>query len=563
MSEPNTSEREVTQGREHAAFTLAAEIVQRFELADLAPLVRAIRQQEEKRELSLAVFGRFNTGKSSFLNQLIGRPLLPVGVVPVTSVVTEMTYGSEERAEAVMLDGTVRPIAVEAIGGHISEAENPRNAKGVDVVRVYLPSLARFRGLRFVDTPGLESLFRHNTEASLAWSPNVDLALVAVGADSPLTEQDRELLTRLGQFTPNLAVLLTKIDTLEPEGRREVEAYVESRLREEFAGPVPVFPVSIRPGFEELRERLEREHVQAALAAFHARRAASLERKVETLLRECRDYLQLALKSAETADAQREELREGVLGSAQALADRKLQLQLVARHGAAGARARIEQHLERTSRKALEKKLETALDAEFPVWKGSLAAELAAFERWLRAALGEELARLSAGGQAAFCEPLRDVERQCRSNLQAFRDQLSERVERLFGVPLRTTETEIEVEPPARPDVSVGKIFDRNWELISWLIPMAVFRAVVHARFRDKTAAEVFKNFSRLATQWEERVCAAIARTAELAAIRFDDLTLTVQRLLACEGRERAAAIRPLLQQLEAALGARPENHDS
>ena len=562
MNEPNTSERAGMTGSEDAGLTLAAEIVERFELADLVPLVRAIRAQEQKRELSVAIFGRFNTGKSSFLNRLIGRALLPVGVVPVTSVVTEIVYGSEERAEAVMLDGTVRGIAVEAIGGHISEAENPRNEKGVDVVRVHLRSLERFRGLRLVDTPGLESLFRHNTEASLEWSPNVDLALVAVGADSPLTEQDRELLSRLGQFTPNVAVLLTKIDTLEPEGRREVVAYVESRLREEFAATVPVFCFSIRAGFEELAERIEREYLQAALEAFHARRAAALERKVETLVRECRDYLQLALKAAEAADTQREDLRERVLGSAQALADRRLQLQLVARHGAAGARARIEQHLERTARKVLEKKLEGELEAEMPGWRGSLAKELAAFERWLRGALNEELGRLSTAGQGAFREPLADVERQCRANLQAFRDQLSERVERLFGVPLRTTEGEIEVEPPSRPDVSVGKIFDRNWELISWLIPMGVFRGVVHGRFREKTAGEIFKNLSRLATQWEERVSAAIGATAEQAGRRLDELTATVRRLLECEGSERAAAIRPLVEQLEAALRGRPERHE-
>lgn len=563
MTEQNTSEPLTSLGSGRAAFQLAAELVQRFELADLAPLVRAIRVQDEKRELSLAVFGRFNTGKSSFLNHLIGQPLLPVGVVPVTSVVTEISYGSEERAEAVLLDGTVHSIPPSAITGHVSEAENPRNEKGVDAVRVFLPSLARFRGLRFVDTPGLESLFRHNTEASLAWSPNVDLALVAIGADSPLTEQDRELIARLAQFTPNISVLLTKIDTLEPAGRSEVLDYVQSRLRAEFAQPIPVFCYSIRPGFEELLACFERDHIHAALAAFHSRRAAALERKVETLLRECRDYLQLALQSAETADSQRADLRERVLGSPQALADRKLQLRLLARHAAAGTRSWIEQHLEGTHRKPLEKKLEAVLDTELPRWRGSLARELDAFERWLRGALNDELSLLSSAGQSTFCQPLRDVERQCRDNLQSFRDELSDRVQRLFGVPLHTTESEIEVEPPRSPDVSVGKIFDRNWELISWLIPMAVFRGVVHARFREKTAAEIYKNLSRLATQWEERVSAAIASTSAQAGRRFDDLTLTVQRLLSSEGSERAASIRPLLDQLEAALRARANGHES
>ena len=557
MSERNTSEPGSLVASENAGFQLAADVVERFELADLAPLVRAIRTQGEKRELSLAVFGRFNTGKSSFLNRIIGRELLPVGALPVTSVVTEISYGGAERAEAVMQDGSVRAIPLDAIGSHIAEGENPRNEKGVDTVRVFLPSLERFRGLRLVDTPGLESLFRHNTEASLAWSPNVDLALVAVGADSPLTEQDRELIARLAQFTPNIAVLLTKVDLLDSSDRREVLDYVDGRLKTEFTSPIPLHCFSIRPGFEDLLARFERDHLQAALGAFQSRRAAAIDRKVETLVREASDYLRLALKSAEVADAEREKLREQVLGSAQALDDRKFQLRLIARHSAGGTRAWIEKQLDAKARKPLEKKLEAALDEELPRWRGSLGKELEAFERWLRAALAGELAVLSAAGQNQFCQPLRDVERQWRASLQTFRDELSVRVERLFGVPLRTTESEMEVEPPESPDISVGKIFDRNWELISWVIPMGIFRGVVHARFREKTAAEVQKNCSRLTTQWEERVTAAIESTAKQAAQRFDDLTRTVERLLRSEDRERAAAIRPLVEQLEATLAGR------
>jgi len=563
MTERNTFEPSAALRSEQSALQLAAEIIERFELADLGPLVRAIRAQDQKRELNLAVFGRFNTGKSSMLNQLIGQPLLPVGVVPVTSVVTEISYGHEERAEVVRLDGSVLAIPPGGIGSYISEAENPRNEKRIDMLRVFLPSLARFRGVKFVDTPGLESLFQHNTEASFSWSPNVDLAVVAVGADAPLTQQDRELIARLARFTPNICVLLTKVDTLDADGQREVLEYVESRLRAEFAEPISVLCYSIRPGYEALRARFEREQVEKALAAFHARRSAALERKLETVLGECGDYLRLALKSAETLDAQREELRERVLGSAQALADRKLQLQLLARHAAGNTRALVEQHLERAVRKPLERKLEQSLREKLPGWRGSLSKELARFEGWLRDTLREELACVSDGEQGVFLLPLRDLERQCHANLQAFRDELSEKVQSVFGVPLRTTESDLEVQAPRSPDVSVGKIFDHNWELISWVIPMPIFRGAVEAHFREKTASEVYKNLSRLTTQWEEMVNAAIGATAAQAGQRFDQLTVTVQRLLSSGDRERAAAIRPLLEQISAALPGRPDDHAS
>jgi predicted GTPase len=106
--------------------------------------------------LNIAVFGRFEAGKSSFLNRLFACQLLSVGVIPVTSVVTAIEYGSWEKAEVRFLDG-----------------------------RVELPSMERYRGIQFVDTPGLESVLEHNTDASLGWLPNVGLALVAVSVDPP------------------------------------------------------------------------------------------------------------------------------------------------------------------------------------------------------------------------------------------------------------------------------------------------------------------------------------------------------------------------------------------
>jgi hypothetical protein len=99
-------------------------------------------------------------------------------------------------------DGHTDQVPLAQISEFISEAENPENAKGVACVRVELPSMERYRGIRFVDTPGLDSVFEHNTDASLEWLPNVGLALVAVGVDPPLSQHDLELIRNLKRYTP-------------------------------------------------------------------------------------------------------------------------------------------------------------------------------------------------------------------------------------------------------------------------------------------------------------------------------------------------------------------------
>ena len=81
---------------------------------------------------------------------------------------------------------------------------------------------------------------------------------------------------------------------------------------------------------------------------------------------------------------------------------------------------------------------------------------------------------------------------------------------RAFGVPLRTTETEINVVEPGTPDIRIGRVFDRNWELLSPLLPVWTIRAASIAILRAQSAYLVYQNLSRLSTQWEESINGAL-----------------------------------------------------
>jgi hypothetical protein len=47
-------------------------------------------------------------------------------------------------------------------------------------------------------------------------------------------------------------------------------------------------------------------------------------------------------------------------------------------------------------------------------------------------------------------------------------------------------------------------MFDHNWELVSFLIPMRLFAGLVRKHFSRKVAHLVVVHLSRLASQWEE-----------------------------------------------------------
>jgi len=531
---------------------LAAEIAARYGISALASLLASARAAAEQDEISVAVLGRFKAGKSSFLNHFLGRGILPVGVVPVTAVVTEIRYGARVEARVHYRDGRDSEVRLDQIGGYISEKENPENARQVALIGVGLPELRRFRGLRFVDTPGLESALAHNTQTSLDWLPNVGLALVAVSVDPPLSQRDIELLQSLYQYTPKVAVLLTKADLLSEPELAEVVDYVRGQLARNFPGTPRVLPYSTKPGFERFRQALEAELAGGTLERFAEERESILRRKMDTLLRECGDYLALSLKSAELVQTERQELKQQAVGEKEIVDEVKSSVRLAVQYAAAGTRPMVCNRLE-AHQEDLERAMLAAFEREFPQWTRSLATMLRSFEEWAADALRDELTVLSIRERSAFLAPLEKVQRQVFRALQQFRDRLSDRTMRAFGVPLRTTETEIGVVEPRTPDVRVGRVFDRNWELLSPILPVWVVKAAVHRHFARTVAYLVYQNISRLGTQWEESIHSALWAVEKEARRRLDELMGTVERLVESGASERAPEIRADLEKLEKA----------
>jgi GTP-binding protein EngB required for normal cell division len=519
---------------------LANELAEHYQLSSIKPLLDSCSAALGRDELSIAVVGRFKAGKSSFLNHLLGRSILPVGVIPVTTIVTEVIYGPTDRAVVHYIGGALEEVPLERISSYIAESQNPRNAKQVARLTVELSSLESVRALRFIDTPGLESVLVHNTQASLEWLPNAALALVAVSIETPLSQHDLDLLRILSEYTPGISLLLTKADLLDAGEQAEVVAFIREQLTHSFDDFPDIFLYSTRPGYEHFKRAVEEKVFRRTLDEFRQQRSAIVGRKLETLLRECEEYLTLALKAAETHESERMDLTNQIAEERESLEEIKREMSLVIRHAASGTRDGVAGVLE-SQRHDLERRLVERLKAESPKWK-KLSHALKSFEEWLQRNLSDELQALSLDGRAQFFAPLEKVKTQLYRASQHFRDRLSERTFRAFGVPLSTSETEIRVEEPHSPDVYIGKVFDRNWELLSPILPMPVVRPIVERHFTKLIPDMVERNISRLATQWEESIKVSISQIGEEAARRLDDLVATLERLTT-RGSDDAARI--------------------
>jgi hypothetical protein len=431
--------------------------------------------------------------------------------------------------------------------------------KRVLSVLVRIPELSRWQDIQFIDMPGLESSFLHNTEASLNWLPNAEIALVAIGVDPPLSQRDVELINRLLRYTPRVAVLLTKVDLLSCAEQREVLGFVRTELARKFPKQIPVYPYSTRSGYEELRVEMERGLIAKLAVNAADQRQAIMGQKELTLLRECEEYLRLTLRSSELLDSERADLKQQLLAERDALPDTKLEIQLIARHISGVTRQSIEKALA-PYEVELREEILCAFDEESSSFPTKFASLLESFDDWLGVNLSSRLASLSEAKRNELLQPITDVQCQYRRLLQNFRDRLSERTLALYGLPLRTTEPDMAPTVPKTPDVNIGRVFDHSWELLSPIVPMRLLRSAVLHRFRHKIEYETFKNLSRLTSQWDAIVKTALADLRREAESRLEELIATVENLTS-SSKQEAPQIRADLDELEMIIRTIQEYH--
>jgi len=178
------------------------------------------RLQEDR--FHLAVLGQFKRGKSTLLNALLGSQVLPTSVIPLTAIPTFIKWGLQPAAKVCFQrDRPAEQFSGIEIGelnaflaGFVSEEKNPGNRLAVAEVEVSYPAPILQSGVVLIDTPGIGSTFKHNTEATLNFLPQCDAALFIVSPDPPITEVEVEFLKEVRSEMNRIFFVFNKSDYL-------------------------------------------------------------------------------------------------------------------------------------------------------------------------------------------------------------------------------------------------------------------------------------------------------------------------------------------------------------
>lgn len=529
--------------------TVATDIVQQFELTALQPAVFACQTLSGGGPIDVAVLGQFKSGKSSLLNVILGEAVFPIGALPVTAVITRAANGPERLVRVTYLNGATEEIAPVRLAEFVTESGNPENVRRVAVVDVFTPALRDYPGVRLVDTPGLGSVFLHNTEATRAWMPNVAAALVTVSADRPLSDEDRRLVAEARQTAPRVVVVLTKVDLLTDHELEEVAAFLDHALSLHFGTSIPVVPFSIRVEPTRWLHRLRETILRPVADNVAQERRTALAWKTTALLRACQDYLTVGLQAAERLDADRERLRSAVFTEAVNAAVIRDELRLAEEASRAGTRPAFTQAF-LAKRAAVERRVRESLAAELRTWRGNLAEQTHHYEVWMAERLTAELTPLSCDAAPLAADLLRRAEERFRRVVEAFRDRLGRNLREAMGITLSPAAWEVQRSELAVVPIALSQTFMTPWELLWWLLPMALVGGLFRRHVLGRVHWEVEKNVIRLAGDWAASVDAALADLRNQAAAWVDAELATLDRLLKRQPAE-APAFRDALRRLE------------
>jgi small GTP-binding protein len=231
--------------------------------ADAAGLPSVARDVMETRlpkldaeRFSIVVLGEFNHGKSTFINALLGGPVLPTGITPTTAVLAHISQGPKVSATLVMESGERKAIdvkklgdwlTVEGLGQQVKATKTGTAGEGIHHVELTHPAGILDERVTIVDTPGVNDINEQRAEITYGYLPRADAAVFLLDAAQILTASERQFLEEriLRSSRDRLIFVVAKADLLDAAELEETLAFARKHLAAIVPEPV-VLPVSAK-----------------------------------------------------------------------------------------------------------------------------------------------------------------------------------------------------------------------------------------------------------------------------------------------------------------------------
>lgn len=229
---------DVESNLKHICLNIINEIENNEEIKTIGGFSKEVEVFKERLnddEIRIAVVGEFSSGKSTFINALIGRDILNHATKETTAVITRLVNTKEDSSryntgEVVFKDGTIKKLndlgSLKEYTSTFSITCDVVNQ--IKNVSIYVPIVDSDEQIVLIDTPGLNGIADGHREQTIELIKNAHFCIYLLQRKG-LSNTDIEFLNYIKQYQNNFIVIQNFIDTFNKiEGE-----YVEDKLKEQ------------------------------------------------------------------------------------------------------------------------------------------------------------------------------------------------------------------------------------------------------------------------------------------------------------------------------------------
>ena len=188
--------------------------------------------------MEVAITGQFSSGKSTFLNALLSRNILPTGITPVTSKVNFINYGEEYKLKITYYSGAQEFASIDKIAEFTDQREDEMN--NIKYLTLYAP-MEILKEISFVDTPGLNSQSQSDTDTTRKVLRDVGGIIWLTLIDNAGKLSEAEVLEEyMENFKNKSLCVLNQKDKFTPEQVETTTSYVKEKFGKYFAQVTPI-----------------------------------------------------------------------------------------------------------------------------------------------------------------------------------------------------------------------------------------------------------------------------------------------------------------------------------
>ncbi|MBR5566203.1 MAG: dynamin family protein [Roseburia sp.] len=205
-----------------------------LEMEERAQAIREVKTKLQDHTFSVGIMGEFKRGKSTVINALLGKEVLPADILPCSATLNQIKWDVKPRAEVRFKGGSVKEVEIDELANYVTKltTESEQNAANVEDAVVYYPCQFCQNGVRIIDTPGLNDDERMNQVAESVL-PTLDAIIMVIVPDAPfsISEADfvrnKVMVSDLGR----IIFVINKIDMVRERDRQRVVDSIKAKIQ--------------------------------------------------------------------------------------------------------------------------------------------------------------------------------------------------------------------------------------------------------------------------------------------------------------------------------------------